>query len=628
MSPTRAKEHQLEDESRRAFANAVPGSWVVRDVQKDYGIDTEVEIFADDGTATGLTFKVQLKGTQSLHGRRPHRSIQIEHIIYWQSLDSAVLVVLYVADSQTLYAKWSFAHDPGLSGYSKKTTTFSFDDDELLDRRLSKFESDIVLYRQLVSGWVPHVVPLRIDSSAWGAVAGYGIITRFRERLLELGLGNIIRITLDEKEPSLTVQLSKNTLRVAMPLNAGSLSLHSLGLKSDIVEAVDEAIDNTLIGLAALLATRDRTSEVLQILTAVGTCEAWFNSEVSSRLANALIEAERTDIGVAVAKLLLEHHADDYTLKLASLYLAPAQAASSSLPDDELQDLITTLRVLSSIFEETGNSEAGSSQRINIARILSARDEYEAAVAELQAAHSDSPELLDDPTFAAVLAANAFCAGMHALSAEMYGRVIALVAPTPRVLAHYADALFVSGKFLKAKEIIDGSHGTPLTDRLSVVNGLAAQEIISTLDVEEQDPRELADEEIASVEADPAVALSLLRGVNATQFMLWMRFDEDVRGWSLGRAALLARLNCKAAWIWVLATGLAYEERGTDSREFAAIVEMGIADASDDYLSMLVEASEGGPAGLKEMVEYAHRVALTLSVDDSFSVYGELPSFD
>jgi hypothetical protein len=251
MSPTRAKEHQLEDESRRAFANAVPGSWVVRNVEKDYGIDTEVEIFADDGTATGLTFKVQMKGTQSLQARRPHRSIKTDHIVYWQSLDSPVLVVLYVADSQTLYAKWSFAHDPGMSGYSKKTTTFSFENEELLDRRLPSLQSEIVLYRQLDSGWVPHVVPLTIDSTAWGAVAGYRIISRYRQRLMELGLGDIIRITLDATEPSLTVQLSKTTLRLSMPLNAGSLSLHSLGLKSDTPEAVDEAIDNTLTGLAA-----------------------------------------------------------------------------------------------------------------------------------------------------------------------------------------------------------------------------------------------------------------------------------------------------------------------------------------------------------------------------------------
>jgi hypothetical protein len=365
-------------------------------------------------------------------------------------------------------------------------------------------------------------------------------------------------------------------------------------------------------------------------LTAVGTCEAWFNPVIASRLASALIEADRSDIGVGVAKLILADHTDDYSLELAGLYLAPALAASSTLPDDECQDLITTFRLVSSILEGTGNIRAASSQRINIASILTRRDEYDAAVAELRAAHSDDPDLLDDPSFARILAASAFRAGMHALSAEMYGRLIAQVAPTPGLLADYADALFSSGKFRKAKEVIDGSQGIPLTDRLSVINRLAAQEIISSLGVEEQDSRELQDEEIASAEADPALALSLLRDVNATQFMLWMRFDDDFRGWSLGRAALLARLNLKAAWIWVVATGLAYDEGGTESREFAAIVEMGLADAADDYLSMLVEASDNSPRGegLDDIVEYAHRVALTLSIDDSFAAYEGLPLVD
>ena len=153
MSPKRAKEHQLEDESRRAFADAIPSQWVVRDISKDYGIDTEVELFDDDGLATGHTFKVQLKGTQSLGGRKPHRSIKIDHLEYWRSLGVPVLVVRYVADPGELYAKWSFAHDPGVLGYSKKTTTVSFED--LLGTRIPAFESEIVLYRQLAAGWYP-----------------------------------------------------------------------------------------------------------------------------------------------------------------------------------------------------------------------------------------------------------------------------------------------------------------------------------------------------------------------------------------------------------------------------------------------------------------------------------------
>ena len=63
--PRRPIQHQLEDQSERAFASALPARWAWRKQDKDYGIDGEVEIFAPDDTATGLLFKVQLKATES-----------------------------------------------------------------------------------------------------------------------------------------------------------------------------------------------------------------------------------------------------------------------------------------------------------------------------------------------------------------------------------------------------------------------------------------------------------------------------------------------------------------------------------------------------------------------------------
>ena len=65
VMPKRPRQHQLEVESRAAIRTAIPPVWVYRDLDQDYGIDGEVEIFDSAGLATGTKFLVQLKATDA-----------------------------------------------------------------------------------------------------------------------------------------------------------------------------------------------------------------------------------------------------------------------------------------------------------------------------------------------------------------------------------------------------------------------------------------------------------------------------------------------------------------------------------------------------------------------------------
>lgn len=86
--PQRPRSHQLESESRAAIRSAIPPVWVYRDLDQDYGVDSEVEIFAENGSATGIKFLVQLKGTdepilhKALRLRFPQAKFE-----YYKSLD-------------------------------------------------------------------------------------------------------------------------------------------------------------------------------------------------------------------------------------------------------------------------------------------------------------------------------------------------------------------------------------------------------------------------------------------------------------------------------------------------------------------------------------------------------------
>ena len=133
----------LEDQSRIKFAAALPEEWVVRDIPKDFGVDSEVEIFEDEA-ATGLLFKVQLKATETLAGKNAAVSVKLDHVRYWNSLDNLILGCLYVADEDKLYGKWCLSHDPGKNVATKKWTSITFEDADLLGERIPAIPDEII----------------------------------------------------------------------------------------------------------------------------------------------------------------------------------------------------------------------------------------------------------------------------------------------------------------------------------------------------------------------------------------------------------------------------------------------------------------------------------------------------
>ena len=99
----RPRSHQLEEESRRSFRQRLPSAWVFRDAVQDYGIDAEVEIFDSDGAATGATFLVQLKATDTAQRKV---TLSPSKVNYYQSLQRPVLLVLFVAGTGDLFVRW------------------------------------------------------------------------------------------------------------------------------------------------------------------------------------------------------------------------------------------------------------------------------------------------------------------------------------------------------------------------------------------------------------------------------------------------------------------------------------------------------------------------------------------
>jgi len=111
--PRRPRTHQLEALSQRAFASALPAAWTVSPFESDYGLDRIVEIFDANQQTTGLQFHVQLKATDEAAVARALGAVRFRRDTadYYRSLRLPVLIVLYHAPTETLYARWFHAYN-------------------------------------------------------------------------------------------------------------------------------------------------------------------------------------------------------------------------------------------------------------------------------------------------------------------------------------------------------------------------------------------------------------------------------------------------------------------------------------------------------------------------------------
>lgn len=66
--PKRPDTHVTEAESWRLLQAIAPEEWIVREVsERDYGIDTYIELASKDGHITGDLMSVQLKGVSEIN---------------------------------------------------------------------------------------------------------------------------------------------------------------------------------------------------------------------------------------------------------------------------------------------------------------------------------------------------------------------------------------------------------------------------------------------------------------------------------------------------------------------------------------------------------------------------------
>jgi hypothetical protein len=227
--PKRHRTHQLEAESVLAIQNAIPSTWVYRTPEYDYGIDGEIEIFDDEGIATGKKLLVQLKATDEKNIKKALKlRLRIESANYFDSLENPVLVVRYLSNNKKLYYRWFHSFDQYYEKVSDKSLAFNFEekcewDENSKDNIVTELDS----YYSIVKGKNPFPISIPVYITSNSPIAN-NIISFVTEVNKKHKNTNLVEFSYEREQsnfPPNHLLISNNELKVVLA-NKTSTCLH------------------------------------------------------------------------------------------------------------------------------------------------------------------------------------------------------------------------------------------------------------------------------------------------------------------------------------------------------------------------------------------------------------------
>jgi len=292
--PKRPKQHQVEDLSINALKSVLPREWVYREKDKDYGIDGEIEIFDENGYATGIVFLVQLKATDTDDLKKQKRvQLSTEAINYYKSLELPVLIVRYVEKSKKLYIKWAYTIDRYGSDSNAKSYSFVMQDTDLwVDTTPSKIYEQMqkwIKYKK-IDNLLPIKVYLNFSFTKLANLSPYRLKSNLREYLT--GKEQIIEIVQDEEDSICTISITQDTLSANL-LDVSGCFLHSI----DSIEYIDtkSLIGDIFVTLSISLIHFNKGFNAIKILNLIKNAPSLRNIQVAGPIIQQYIIVGKAD---------------------------------------------------------------------------------------------------------------------------------------------------------------------------------------------------------------------------------------------------------------------------------------------------------------------------------------------
>lgn len=456
--PRRPRQHQLEAESRTAIRSAIPSRWVYRDLDQDYGIDSEVEIFDHSGLATGLKFLVQLKATDEPELRKALRLwFPLSKAQYYASLDLPVLIARYHAPSEQLFIRWFHSFDPYYGKRTRAGLTFRLGEEEAWnDATPDRLVRDVEAYRELNSPRLrePLTFSLSIAGDAIHGVPAYQLRLRLRE--LARQCSHLVAFDRDEASPH-SVRISDERIEVKVG-GAHGFTLHTphgyAGTDADSSLHYD-----IMLGIGLALDRHGHPVEAADIIApSVANARLPYKLETAVALARCLARANQMHQALEISERFF---GDDSTVNAAQVFLIPLLAGQRGLSTCERDFAVRVLGRIAADVERRGDNVRASVLRYNTASLLRGMKRYREAIRDYRTAARLDERYLDRAYFWRELAGVLFLSRRYVLAASLYERSLALEDNRLTSFLH-ADALMFSGRYGEAEAIFERNLESPV----------------------------------------------------------------------------------------------------------------------------------------------------------------------
>jgi tetratricopeptide (TPR) repeat protein len=599
MLPDRPIQHQLEDDSRKAFESIVPSRHVYRrEEHPEYGIDGELEEFNESNQATGRRFKVQLKATTEAGAAAMRERIRLKTAAYYHAQELSVLMVRYIAETGSLYGRWFHRFDPYYEHVGETHLTFHWSgDDALTEASFDRLFGEVERMRRLKRAGPRLPLSVAIETPAEGA---HGCTRGELELAVEAAVARcrgVLERAAAGEQTDVTVAVDNDEIRADL-VGIKSMTFHPNETDYPPEGSAEMVAAEALTCVAAALGNAGHGEPAARIAVHF-LADSLVSGipPISVRLGAAMADAGRIVEVIDLAERL-DQADDEARAACGAMFMQLVGERAESLQKDEVDRYEAALRARLQRRLDAGRKHeaAGSAENLGTYLMVARRPWDAVGFLEQELALDPGRETAGT---ARQLAGAYFLSCRYVESIAAYDRALELAEQAePRWEALRADALLYAGRYRQALDAFAEIETDDVKFSAWVyVKTRALTWVLRATGIEEQDPNPKAANEVAGrfaeIESDRDAdelaervwelhAVSPLGWFNRARDLLDQGREEDAMHAYLTAAVM--REGDVEAWVNValLAGNLG------DSDLFATSVISGERLNDDRYMGYLV----------------------------------------
>ena len=421
----------------------------MRNKEKDYGIDAEVEIFSQEGQATGLVFWVQLKATEGRNEPLSKKvSLKIDTVKYYQTLGLPVLIVRYSEASDRFYCKWAHEIDLFYAKKGGKTIQIAFQDQDVWDGDSADcIVKELQKIRAIHKGRISFPIPCSFEIKG-GSINGIPRGVLLSEiRVALSGFTQMLIYQADPEKADFHVSLSKDELFVKLASVTGCI-FHQI--KKRRLKTFSQGIVNdVMLGLAACLGNVGQMEMAGKIflINALGK-GFWGRPEFAQRYFPGLLKTALCN--EAIDRLCVEIGKGENTAleTIAAMVILFITDEGDVEKVEKIQNLLE--KCLEASIARKDATQIGISH-YNLGNHFRCREMFKKSLRHYFMARRFEPKYRNQPYYYQEIGSALYFLKKFRSCARIYHQALSMGAPK-KVQALYADALMFGGKYKLAQE--------------------------------------------------------------------------------------------------------------------------------------------------------------------------------